>query len=208
MATGKSVTRWAAQLRDSERSVREEAAREIWKSYATKLAAVARRKLPGYLKRRVGVSDVLQDAYFEFCEFCRHASELKSRDDVCGLLLCITLRKVFNAIDHHGADRRNARLEEHAGKDELFPQWVLHEMSRREPGPDEVAAFNEALEQLLGMLPLELRKIVQWKREGDTNGQIAEKLGLTERSVEMKCRRIRCKWQRYEAGTLEKRRND
>ena len=41
-----------------------------------------------------------------------------------------------------------------------------------------------------------LRRVALWKMEGYTNEEIADKLGVTCRSVERKLQRIRGKWTR------------
>ena len=42
----------------------------------------------------------------------------------------------------------------------------------------------------------ELRSIARWKMEGDTNAEIADKLGCLPRTVERKLRRIRELWEK------------
>ncbi len=50
--------------------------------------------------------------------------------------------------------------------------------------------------RLMDRLDGELRQIAVWKMEGYTNGEIADKIGRSEPTVERRLRRIRRLWER------------
>ena len=65
--------------------------------------------------------------------------------------------------------------------------------------PDVLAEVSESCTQLLNTLPDEtMKKIVLLKFQGDTNGEVADKLKCTRRTIERKLERIRRIW--VEAG--------
>ena len=74
--------------------------------------------------------------------------------------------------------------------------WLLELARRRDPSPDEAAAFAEEVELLLGRLQDDLRRIALWKLEGHTNAEIAAlpEMKCTVRTVERKLRLIREVW--------------
>ena len=68
-----------------------------------------------------------------------------------------------------------------------------------EPTPDVIAEVSESCAQLLDALPEETMKmIVLLKFQGSTNGEIADELNCTRRTIERKLERIRRIW--VEAG--------
>jgi DNA-directed RNA polymerase specialized sigma24 family protein len=65
----------------------------------------------------------------------------------------------------------------------------------REPTPEFAAQFSEECERLLTSLGNdELRAVALWKMEGDTNEEIAQKLGCVLRTIERRLRIIRALW--------------
>ena len=190
-----SVTRWGEELQSPDAAVRAEAARQIWEFYADRLFTLVRHNLDARIRRREDEADILQSMYKSFCLRRPEAAALPSRDDIWRLLVHITLRKLKNTARRHRADRRDVRREElAAGEDDGptgFPGWMLEEMDRSGPDAATAAAFKDELEQWLGLLPDALRQIVLWRIEGYTNREIADRLQLTERSVELKLQIIR-----------------
>jgi len=71
----------------------------------------------------------------------------------------------------------------------------LAEVAGPEPTPALLHELAEQHHQLLQALEDDtLRKIALWKMEGWTGQEIADKLGITRRSVERKVERIRERW--------------
>jgi len=61
--------------------------------------------------------------------------------------------------------------------------------------PDFIAAINEQCQQLMDCLPDDkLRLVAHRKLEGYTNQEIAQELGVVERTVERKLSLIRSAW--------------
>ena len=83
----------------------------------------------------------------------------------------------------------------------VFTDWVnddvtgIEQIVGAEPTPDFAAQVAEQCEQLLTSLEDEsLRAIARMKLEGYTNPEISEKIGVVERTVERRLRRIRREW--------------
>ena len=74
-------------------------------------------------------------------------------------------------------------------------QFGLDQFVEDEPTPEFLALLAEEHQRLLEALPDEtLRRTALWRMEGFTNEEVAEKLGVTARSVERKLQRIRDVW--------------
>ncbi len=196
MSTPGSMTRWADDLRSPDPRVRDEAARMIWERYAARLLVLVRRKLDERVRRRTDADDVLQSMYKSFCLGRRSdQGPLLSRDDLWRLLVHITMCKVANAANRERAARRDVRRDQQEPADREgdgpSPRWMLEQMDRSEPSPDEALALEEELEGWLKPLPEDLRRVALWKLEGYTNREIGVMIERTERTVELKMRIIR-----------------
>ena len=76
------------------------------------------------------------------------------------------------------------------------PRDDLGQMVGHEPTPEFVAQAAEQCQRLLGMLPEDLRGLAQLKLQGYSNGELADHLGVVERTVERKLNLIRKHWSR------------
>ena len=64
-----------------------------------------------------------------------------------------------------------------------------------EPSPEFAAEMVDECRRLLDLLPdATLRSVALWKMEGYSNGEIAQRLGCVEKTVERKLRAIRDVW--------------
>jgi DNA-directed RNA polymerase specialized sigma24 family protein len=73
----------------------------------------------------------------------------------------------------------------------------LDQFVEEEPTPELLVMLAEEHQRLLECLANDtLRRTAQWRMEGFTNEEIAQKLGVTPRSVERKLKRIRDIWTR------------
>src|SRR5262249_44026315 len=116
------------------------------------------------------------------------------------LLVTITARKAYQFRLREGCQKRggNAVLDEAAlagAADAGSREVGLEQLLDGEPTPEVAAQLAEGDGRLLGTLPdAELRSVAQWKLEGYTNEEIADKLGCALRSVERKLKVIRTLW--------------
>jgi DNA-directed RNA polymerase specialized sigma24 family protein len=136
-----------------------------------------------------------------FASFCRAAAnqrlpQLADRDGLWRLLVVLTARKARHLVRDECRQKRGGGhiLDENAlGGDGAG----LDEVIGAEPTPDFAAQVAQECGRLLGLLgEAELRSIALWKMEGDTNDEIAEKLGCVPRTVERKLARIRKIWEK------------
>jgi RNA polymerase sigma factor (sigma-70 family) len=193
-----SVTRWVQLLRSEDKAERDMAALLIWRRYFNDLLELARNNLSRRVRRRETEEDVLQCMYHSFCRRQERGEyDLSGRDALWKLLVTITLCKARNAAKAVRRQKRDISREQNlAFKDESgSARWALEQMDAAGPSPAEAAVLNEALERRLEALAdPDLRQIALWRLEGYTNREIADKLDLTERSIERRTERIRSKW--------------
>jgi RNA polymerase sigma factor (sigma-70 family) len=194
-----SVTRLIIELRSDEAAVREAAARLVWGRYLGELLTLARSHLSARVRSREDEEDVLQSMYKSFCLRQRRGDfDLANRDELWGMLVTITLRKVRNTANRHLQKKRDVRRENIGAKPDdrgESSENLLGGLESVNPTPAEAALLNEALERRFEKLkdPV-LRQIALAKLEGYTNQEIAGELGCTVRNIERKLSRIRDYW--------------
>jgi DNA-directed RNA polymerase specialized sigma24 family protein len=167
----------------------------IWTRYSPRLAALARERLPKWLRCAVDSDDVANSAINSVILGLRHGKfpELHDRDGLWALLACITVRKAIKEIA--GASRQK-RLP-------LKRRLPLEEgIKAADPPPDLRVMAAERFEILIERLRLKdeaLASIALKKFEGYTSEEIARQLGCSCRRVARKLELIRMTWEREEA---------
>ena len=180
-----SLTRYARDLHAADPALREEAARRLWHGFAARLRGVVRRRLdPRIVRRAGGESDVLQSVFAGF--FAAGPGPdgpPRSRDDLWRLLVHFTLCKVANTAHHHRAAKR--------GLGRVRPLGDFDGAGPSPLGPEDEAVAREEFDRLLAVLPEDLRHVLMMRLEGETNAEIAARLGRVDRTIEAKFKAIR-----------------
>jgi RNA polymerase sigma-70 factor (ECF subfamily) len=177
------------ELMDLWRAGDESAARKLFDTYVERLVALARRRLSQRLAVRVDPEDIVQSV---FRTFFLHAKEgqfsIHDQDDLCKLLMRITVHKTLRQVAFHKAAKRNLELEMNQGPE---PQERLQELLGREPNSEEVVSFLDQLEHFLGRLRPDDRQILELRLQGYNNEEISAKLGIYDRKIRRVIERIR-----------------
>jgi RNA polymerase sigma-70 factor (ECF subfamily) len=176
-----SFAEFLAQLRARD----GEAARELFRRFASQLIALARARFAVGLQHKVDPEDVVQSAYKSF--FRRYTGgdnlEAVNWDSLWGLLTLITMRKCAERVAYFRAECRDvAREVSTTPGEEGVP--VLETIGR-EPTPLEAAQLTETVDRLLDSLEEDDRLVVELSLEGYTTKEISEKLGRAERTVRL-----------------------
>ena len=205
MSPTDSVTHWLRGLQAGA----PDAVRPLYERYFQRLVNLARSKLQGMPLRAVGPEDVAAHAFASFCLRLERGgiAPLTDRDDLWRLLAGIVVHKALKAKRHHFAKKRGegkVRGESAWAHLEGEPDGAVAGIDGEE-GKDVSADFlaeaNEEFQRRLDALGNEtLRSIALWKLEGDSNEEIADKLGVVPRSIERKLKRIRSIWRPEEDG--------
>jgi DNA-directed RNA polymerase specialized sigma24 family protein len=195
-----SVTRWLDQLQVGDRA----AAQQLWERYFGRLVGLARTKLQGIPRRAADEEDVALSAFDSFCRGVQRGQfpQLHDRDNLWWLLVTMTVHKAHHLVRHERRLKRGggAVLDEAAlqgPEDSSSARTGLEQLLGREPTPALAAEVAEECQRLLaGLGDAGLRSIALWKMEGDTNSQIAVKLGCALSTVERRLAIIRQLWQK------------
>lgn len=160
------------------------AAAELVRRYEPIIRLVVRRRLKDPALRRVLDSlDVCQSVLASF--FGRAALgqyDLDSSDDLLKLLATMARNKVVNQVQKQRAARRDYRRSGHDSQG-------LAEVADRGPGPSQVVANRDLLQQLRDRLSAEERQLADRRAEGQSWEEIAKAVGSPPDAVRMKLRR-------------------
>ncbi len=198
MAVVEEVTQWIVKLGRGDAA----AAEALWQQYFGKLVHYARRKLDGVPCRAVDEEDVALSAMNSFCQgMARHRfDQVNDHEDLWKLLLTITARKARAHRRRHFAGKRGGGRVR--GESVFLPGDPSHERDEgigqvlgSEPTPELATMVAEDCRLLLDRLGDEkLRQVAVQTLEGYTTAEIAEKLGVSRRSVQRKLDTIRAIW--------------
>jgi DNA-directed RNA polymerase specialized sigma24 family protein len=185
-----SVTDWLIHLKAGDVG----AAQPLWERYFARLVRHARaRFIPrGY----VDGEDIALSAFDSFCHAveCGRFPQLSDRNDLWGVLLLITSRKISKVI-------RGEQAEINGGTYGHEGMSAIEKVRGREPSPDFAAEVAETFHALMESLGDDaLRHIAIWKMEGFTNEEIAVRMGCSLKTVSNKLKLVRLKLEARELG--------
>lgn len=164
---------WLAALAGGDPTIEA----EFWQTYAGPLHRVADRQLSQQLKRRVDPEDVVQSACRTFFRRVRQGEfAIRDRSDLWRLLLTITLNKARLQARYHGRIRRGANREQSLADDPTSAGASFEAAL-------EQIDFSDFLESILRHLSDEQQEIFRRTLDGQTQNEIAEAVGCSERTV-------------------------
>jgi RNA polymerase sigma-70 factor (ECF subfamily) len=172
----------------------EDAARQIFDRYVGRLLQLARRHLSQRLAGRVDPEDIVQSVFRTFFGRLKEGQfAFDGQDDLCKLLVRITIHKTLRQVAFHKAAKRDPSLETEQGahhRDQLLT------LLDREPTPEATVTFLDQLEHLLQELRPEERRILELRLQGYSNEEINRELGLYDRKIRRLAEQIRAKARR------------
>lgn len=195
------VTFWMRQLEAG----RAEAAQPLWEHFCKKLMALAEQRLSPKLRRTYDHEDAAVSAFHSLCRVItdRRPSELNDRVNLWRLLVTITERKITNRTRDEQREKRDIRKT-------ISESCLVHVSGRgsgfddlpgREPSPEFAVEFADLCGSLLDSLDDDvLRQVAQLTLQNYDTNEVAQKLGVTRRTVERKLLIIRARWQLRMSG--------
>jgi len=198
-----SVSLWLERFKDGDTA----AVQPLWNAYFSKMVTLARAKL-GTTPRGVrDEEDVVNSAFFSFCEGVKEGRfpRLDSRDDLWAVLFTIVASKAAQYTRSEMRQKRGAgklmQASATGGKESSFDLFA--NLQSAEPTALDAAMMIEDLGKLLEKLrDGNLQQIAIWKMEGYTNQEIANMINKSEPTVERKLRIIRETWLKKESTAI------
>lgn len=167
----------------------EQVARQLFDTYVDRLVALARSRISQRLASRVDPEDIVQSVFRTFFGRIKEGRfQINDQDDLCKLLMRITVHKTLRQIAFHKAAKRDPGHE--TGQEDGSHDHIM-ELLDREPTPDDAVAFVDQLEHFLGRLRPQERQILEMRMQGYTNEEIAQELGIYDRKIRRVIERVR-----------------
>ncbi len=171
------------------RAGNQEAAQQLFSRYLEKLVALARQRISQRLASRVDPEDVVQSVFRTFFQRAKQGQfTIEHEDDLCKLLVRITLHKTLRQVEFHRAAKRNPSLE--TGQADESQERLL-ELLDDEPTPETANIFLDQLEHFLAQLKPQERQILELRMQGYSTEEIAQKLGTYDRRIRRIMERVR-----------------
>lgn len=159
----------------------QDAARQIVDRYLERLLTLARRRISQRLSSRVDPEDIVQSVFRTFFVRLKEGQFVfEDQDDLCKLLMRITLHKTLRQVAFHKAGKRDPNLETPHGEHHHEQLMALFD---KEPTQEATVAFLDQLEHFLGQLRPQEREILEMRLQGHNNDDIAKKLGIYDRKI-------------------------
>ena len=166
------------------RAGQNDAATQVFNRFASRLIALARKRLGPQVLQKVDPEDVLQSVFKSF--FVRYPSGqfggFESWDNLWAMLAVITLRKCGRRMDYFHAACRDVRREV-AGQAASDGSASDLGAPGDEPTPSEAAMLTETVERLMRCLEGRHREILALSLQGYRPPEISNRLRCTERTV-------------------------
>jgi RNA polymerase sigma factor (sigma-70 family) len=141
--------------------------------------------------------DVALEAFESWWDGQRHGRypNLFNRNDLWALLASITVHKAQKLIEHETAQGRDIRRRQGetalAAGAESSPAGGFEQVLSKEPSPKLAVEVNDLAKSVLAQLSGDARRVFQWRLEGYTRKEIADKLGMSVRHVDRQISAIR-----------------
>jgi DNA-directed RNA polymerase specialized sigma24 family protein len=197
MSADGSITRWISELDLGRVSDAQE---QLWKRYFRRLVGLARLKLgdtPRMVADEEDVAIAALDSFFEGKARGQYPA-LRNRNELWPLLAKITANKACDQRHFLAAQKRGGeqqQLEQRRGSSDVFVGWT-DALIDTELQPDDLVQICEECDRLMGLLPDDdLRTIARRRLEGYKNSEIAQEIGVMERTIERRLHLIRSIWE-------------
>ena len=159
----------------------EGAARAIVDRYSGQMLLLARRRISQRLASRIDAEDIVQSVFRTFFVRLKEGQfSFADQDDLCKLLMRITLHKTLRQVAYHKAAKRDPNMETPHGEHHHEQLMALFD---EEPTQEATVAFLDQLEHFLAQLRPQEREILEMRLQGNSNEEIASKLGIYDRKI-------------------------
>lgn len=154
---------------------------EIHQAFVDRLVRLASQRINQRFQAKIDPEEVVQSVFVSF--FQRNAAgafKFNDWNDLWCLLVKITVRKCSTRVSGFMTAKRDVSVER-------SPESKTHESSMvlrsSDPNPQEIAIFNESLDQLFDLLTPLQQEIVTLRLQGCSKVEISQKIGRAERTV-------------------------
>jgi RNA polymerase sigma factor (sigma-70 family) len=159
----------------------DQAARELLERYADHIFRVVRRRLHKKLRTKFDSSDFVQAVWASFFARIPQHHSFDHPQALIAFLATLAQNKVIEVVRQRFGTQKYDVTREHSL--EGSSAWEVGQVAARQPTPSQAASAKEEWRKLLEDLPAHYQKMLVLLREGHTQKEIAEHLGLNEKTI-------------------------
>ena len=157
-------------------SLPEEATSQVFERYISQIKSLIRMKLNERIRRKEGTSDIAQAVFKSFFE-CN--VDLSDSDNLLGVLLTITYRKIVNTVHKYQGPTRDYRREQiELNSNTLVLSSLDLERMASGPSPEDAVVVMDLLEHLIECLQEREQQVLKLKllAKDHSNKEVAKML--------------------------------
>lgn len=159
----------------------DQAARQIFDQYATRLIALARSKLSEKLRRKLDPEDIVQSAMRTFFARAQNGNfEIQESSDLWALLATITRTKLLKKAEFYRQQKRDLDRDQHLNHSSNDHPC---EMLATTPTDEEAVILADELTNLMKSLEPLPNQILELRLNGVSITEISVKVKRSERTV-------------------------
>ena len=159
----------------------DEAMCELIERYAPHIVRAVRRKLSAEIRSKFDSVDFVQAVWASFFTASLEMGRFGHPEELMGYLLTMAHNKVVDEVRRRlMTEKYNVNREQFLNDSKYFGDQSL---VSPDPSPSELAVADELWGRLLKEQPEHYQRILQLRRAGNTQEQIADELGLNEKTV-------------------------
>lgn len=176
------------RLLEEFRNGSDDAAERLIQEYGRYILRAVRRRLSIGLRTQFDSQDFVQAVYASLVRNRDALKKIESPDKLARFLVGMAEHKVIDQCRRYlGAEKRDLTRQCSLDGSAEFARLTL---VNSEPAPDEQIAVDDQVEQLLRGEPSHYRKMLELRTAGATQGEIAEKLNISQRTARRVLRKI------------------
>lgn len=157
----------------------EGAARELVERYGSFILRIVRQKLARSMRPKFDSIDFVQAVWASFFALRAHGFAFQRSEALVAFLVQIARNKVVEAVRQRlQYQKYNVNRECHLDQSGAFETFAACE-----PTPEDIAIAREEWNNLLESQPVKYQQILRALRDGETQKDVAEQLGVTDRTV-------------------------
>jgi RNA polymerase sigma factor (sigma-70 family) len=156
------------------------AAEQLQEQYGRHIKRVVRHRLPRQLRARFDSLDFVQDVWASFYRL--PGRQFNEPEHLIAYLTRMARHKVADATKEMQSVKRDLGREQRLETDSN--QHTDENLFAKDATPSEAAIGRELWEQMLEMQPAAYRVVLTMLRDGRSQGEVAERLQLSRRTIQ------------------------
>jgi RNA polymerase sigma factor (sigma-70 family) len=158
----------------------EEAAQELFDGYAPYLLRAIRRRLNGRIRSKFDTQDFAQDVWASFFAEAPNKRVFDTPDALVAFLTTLARNKVIDAVRQRTQTQKRDVNREQSIDSQRFDK---EQLAANQATPSQIVMSQEEWRTFLGKQPPVYRRMFILLRAGKTTVEIAEELGVDQRTV-------------------------